>query len=276
MTGLQLEGDSTLDSEIENPRGETTTVREYLLSKYVSQGGLGSADTLFQRWLDEKFGKGVYELLGSFISFTHPVLIYDRENKIKKKILPKSLSTNGRFKVTDIFEKLEYRYQGRFQPIMETFVNQDTPMEFRDAKYEGEIFSAVPRALYRRKTERGAPTKLGEFKEKVRDLFGDEYIVLSESLENLDSMVEIYSKKLDETRTMRAHDFLSNRGFRQSKINKGGRLFDERLLEHGFERIDEFRGLRGKTKIRHKSTGEIIEGTGNAIKLKLQRRTKLI
>ena len=252
MTGLQLGEDSTLDSEIENPRGETTTVREYLLSEYVSQSSLGSADTLFQRWLDEKFGKGVYELLGTFISFNHPVLIYDRENKIKKKILPKSLSTNGRFKVTDIFEKLEERYQGRFQPIMETFVNQDTPMEFRDAKYEGEIFSVVPRALYRRKTERGAPTKLGSFKERVQDLFGDEYIVLSESLENLDSLVEIYSKKLDETRTMKAHDFLSNRGFRQSKISKGERLFDERLLEHGFERIDEFRGLRGKTKVRHK------------------------
>ena len=275
LSGRPLPENSTLSTELQLEDGSLSTVGELLVSQYLSEhSDIRNKNRLFQRWLDDRFGKGTYQLLGNFHSFSRLVTILDVDHQIRKRTYPKSLTTNGKFKVTDMFERIEEKYEGRFQPVMEGYVDGDTPMDFIDTLYDNEILRSTPRGLLRRKNTPGAPSKISSFKRKVKELYGDEYEVLADQIDSMEDPIEIYSKSLNETRLISPHNFLSNGGFKRSRLKKGAEVFDSRLAEHGYKRIAPFTGLRGITKVQHLETGNIIEGTGNAIKLRLKKLEK--
>ena len=272
LVGHTLPEGSSLDTLLEQEDGSQLTVQQELLSLYMGDSYQENLNALFQRKLDEKFGEGVYELLGNYFNVDTLVTIRHRESEVKKAIYPKSITTNGYVQVTDIFKKLSEKYKGRFKPVMETYVSPDTPMDFLDRENDNQILKVSPRGLYRRKTVPRAPTKIESFKAKVKEIFGDEYEVRATDLPHMNSPITIYSKSLDEARLITPHDFLSNKGFKKSRVAKGAENFDELLATYGFERLSAYKGLQESVRVKNSKTGETLTATANAIKLKLKRK----
>lgn len=270
LTQLSLPTSINLD-DILPDRG--CTLRKFLVTKYIHDGGYQDSINLnYQTVLDDRFGTGTYKLLSDYIDVTTPVTILDIESGLKKSIAPKSLTTNGKFKVPDIFKRLATKYDNRFKPDMDTFKGIDSNMTFYDS-LTGETFTSTPRGLERRKSvDNLHMSKLESFKSKVKSLYGDEYIVLTTTeISSIEDNVEIYSRTLNETRVISPHNFLSNKGFKMSRLKKGELKFDKLLEEHGYIRVSPYQGLRGLVSIKNVTTNEVLHGTGNSFKLKFHR-----
>ena len=270
LTQLSLPPSITLDDILPD---KDCTLRKFLVTKYIQEGGYQDSINLnYQAVLDDRFGAGTYKLLSDYIDVTTPVTILDIESGLKKSIAPKSLTTNGKFKVPDIFKRLATKYDNRFKPDMDTFKGIDSNMTFYDS-LTGETFTSTPRSLERRKSvDNLHMSKLDSFKHKVKNLYGDEYIVLTTTeISSIEDDVEIYSRTLNETRVISPHNFLSNKGFKMSRLKRGELKFDKLLKDHGYIRVSPYQGLRGLVSIKNITTNEVLHGTANSFKLKFYR-----
>ncbi len=270
LTQLSLPTSITLDDTLPD---KGCTLRKFLVTKYIQDGGYQDSINLnYQAVLDDRFGVGTYKLLSDYIDVLTPVTILDIESGLQKSIAPKSLTTNGKFKLPDIFQRLNNKYEGRFTPDMATFKDINTNMTFYD-NLTGETFTSSPKSLERRKSVDGLHMgKLDRFKNKVKSLYGDEYIVLTTTeISSIEEDVEIYSRTLNETRVISPHNFLSNKGFKMSRLKRGELKFDKLLEEYGYIRISPYQGLRGMISIKNVTTNEILHGTANSFKLKFHR-----
>ena len=92
-----------------------------------------------------------------------------------------------------------------------------------------------------------------------------------ELISSIEDNVEIYSRTLNETRVISPHNFLSNKGFKMSKLKKGELKFDKLLEDHGYIRVSPYQGLRGLVSIKNVTTNEVLHGTANLFKLKFHR-----
>ena len=270
LTQLSLPPSITLDDILPD---KECTLRKFLVTKYIQEGGYQDSINLnYQSVLDDRFGTGTYKLLSDYIDVLTTVTILDIESGLRKSIAPKSLTTNGKFKVPDIFQRLATKYDNRFKPDMDTFKGIDSNMTFYD-NLTGETFTSTPRGLERRKSiDDLHMSKLDSFKHKVKSLYGDEYIVLTTTeISSMEDNVEIYSRSLNETRAISPHNFLSNKGFKMSRLKKGELKFDKLLKEYGYIRVSPYQGLKGLVTIKNTTTNEILHGTANSFKLKFHR-----